>query len=110
MDTTNWGSQLIFTEAGYMYIIDGGNGRNLSLTKEDPGSNETYYHIARIDHDGVFRIYKHLRKKDETSGGSCPPSWTEVQGIPEDICQAFLCIPQYPFVLSNFCGLLLLVP
>uniref|UniRef100_A0A2N9HJA1 Receptor-like serine/threonine-protein kinase n=1 Tax=Fagus sylvatica TaxID=28930 RepID=A0A2N9HJA1_FAGSY len=89
MGTINWDSQLIFTEAGYMYI-DGGNGRTLNLTKEDPGSNETYYYIARIDHDGVFRIYKHLRKKDETSGGSCPPSWTEVQGIPEDICQAFV--------------------
>jgi hypothetical protein len=63
--TMYWDSQLIFTEAGYMYI-DGGNGRTYNLTKEDPGSNETFYHIARIDYDGVFRIYKHLRKEDTT--------------------------------------------
>jgi hypothetical protein len=50
--TMYWDSQLIFTDAGYMYI-QGGNGRTFNLTKVDPGSNETFYHIARIDYDGV---------------------------------------------------------
>ncbi|XP_075645872.1 G-type lectin S-receptor-like serine/threonine-protein kinase LECRK3 [Castanea sativa] len=42
--------------------------------------------MAMIDHDGVFRLYKHLR--DNKGDGSCPSSWTIVQGIPDDICGA----------------------
>jgi hypothetical protein len=92
--TINWNSQLIFTEAGYMYI-QGGNGRTFNLTKVDPGSNETFYHIARIDYDGAFRLYKYLRKDDSTSAssGNCPSSWTEVQGIPDDSCAGGFCGP-----------------
>ncbi|GMY22282.1 G-type lectin S-receptor-like serine/threonine-protein kinase LECRK3, partial [Fagus crenata] len=91
--TMYWNSQLIFTEAGYMNI-QGGEGLIYNLTNVDPGSNETFYHIARIDYDGVFRIYKHFRKEDTTeSGGSCPSSWTAVQSIPDNICSGGLCGP-----------------
>jgi hypothetical protein len=98
--TMNWDSSLIFTESGYMYI-DGGIERVYNLTKEDPGSTETFYHIARIDYDGIFRLYKHLRNDDttSTSGGSCPASsWTEVQAIPDDICDGGFCGP------NSICG------
>uniref|UniRef100_A0A2N9I632 Receptor-like serine/threonine-protein kinase n=1 Tax=Fagus sylvatica TaxID=28930 RepID=A0A2N9I632_FAGSY len=104
-------------KAGYMYI-DGGIEwvynltkedpgstktfeRVYNLTKEDPGSTKTFYHIARIDYDGIFRLYKHLRNDDttSTSGGSCPASsWTEVQAIPDDICDAGFCGP------NSICG------
>jgi hypothetical protein len=51
-------------------------------------------HIARIDYDGIFRIYKHFRKEDTTeSGGSCPSSWTAVQSIPDNICSGGFCGP-----------------
>ncbi|GMY22275.1 g-type lectin s-receptor-like serine/threonine-protein kinase lecrk3 [Fagus crenata] len=62
--TINWNSQWIFTEAGYMYI-QGGNGRTFNLTKDDTTS---------------------------TSSGNCP-SWTEVQGIPDDSCAG--CKPNF---------------
>ncbi|KAK7817131.1 G-type lectin S-receptor-like serine/threonine-protein kinase LECRK3 [Quercus suber] len=84
--TLRWDSQLIFNEAGYIYIQDAVKTyktyKTYNLTRQDPGSRETFYHMARIDHDGV-RLYKHQR--DNTSDGSCPSSWTIVQGIPDDI-------------------------
>ena len=55
---TFWESQLIFTEAGYMYVQDANKSINIyNLTQEDPGSKESFYHMARIDYDGIFRIY-----------------------------------------------------
>lgn len=85
--TLQWDSQLIFNEAGYIYIQDAVKTyKTYNLTREDPGPREIFYHMPRIDHDGVFRPYKHLR--DNTSDGSCHSSWTTVQGIPDDICGA----------------------
>nr|XP_023915156.1 G-type lectin S-receptor-like serine/threonine-protein kinase LECRK3 [Quercus suber] len=101
--TMFWESQLIFTEAGYMYVQDANNSTNIfNLTQEDPGSKGSFYHMARIDYDGVFRIYKHLRQQD-TSCGRCPSTWDPVQGIPgiTDICGAF---DANTFV-GGFCGL-----
>ena len=55
---TFWESQLIFTEAEFMYDQDKNKSTNIyNLTQEDPGSKESFYHMARIDYDGVFRIY-----------------------------------------------------
>uniref|UniRef100_A0A7N2LBS1 Protein kinase domain-containing protein n=1 Tax=Quercus lobata TaxID=97700 RepID=A0A7N2LBS1_QUELO len=96
-------TQLIFTEAGYMYVQDANNSTNIfNITQEDPGSKDSFYHMARIDYDGVFRIYKHLRQQD-TSCGSCPSTWDPVQGIPgiTDICGVF---DANTFV-GGFCGL-----
>ncbi|XP_030962087.1 G-type lectin S-receptor-like serine/threonine-protein kinase LECRK3 [Quercus lobata] len=101
--TMFWESQLIFTEAGYMYVQDANNSTNIfNLTQEDPGSKDSFYHMARIDYNGVFRIYKHLRQQD-TSCGSCPSTWDPVQGIPgiTDICGVF---DANTFV-GGFCGL-----
>ena len=85
--TLQWDSQLVFNEAGYIYIQDAVKTyKTYNLTREDPGSREIFYHMARIDHDGVFRLYKHLR--DNTSDRSCPSSWTIMQVIPDDICGA----------------------
>ncbi|KAL0006618.1 hypothetical protein SO802_008120 [Lithocarpus litseifolius] len=81
--TMNWESQLIYTEAGYLYVQDATSNYAFNLTKGDPG------YMARIDYDGIFRLYKHLKNEDATSCGNCPLSWTAVQGIPDDICAAF---------------------
>uniref|UniRef100_A0A7N2R284 Receptor-like serine/threonine-protein kinase n=1 Tax=Quercus lobata TaxID=97700 RepID=A0A7N2R284_QUELO len=88
--TVNLATQLNFTEAGYMYVQNAILTNWFNVFKKNPGSNETFYHMARIDHDGVFRLYKHLGKEDTTSGGSSPTSWTEVNGIPDNICDAFV--------------------
>nr|POF07261.1 g-type lectin s-receptor-like serine/threonine-protein kinase lecrk4 [Quercus suber] len=88
--TVNLATQLNFTEAGYMYVQNALLTNWFNVFKKNPGSNETFYFITRIDHDGVFRLYKHLRKEDTTSGGSSPASWTEVNGIPDNICEAFV--------------------
>lgn len=81
--TLQWDSQLIFNEAGYIYIQDAVKTyKTYNLTREDPGPREIFYHMPRIDHDGVFRPYKHLR--DNTSDGSC-----HYHGPP---CKAFLMI------------------
>ncbi|KAL0006631.1 hypothetical protein SO802_008133 [Lithocarpus litseifolius] len=98
-----WESQLIFTEVEYMYVQDANNSTKIfNLTQEDPGSKDSFYHMARIDYDGVFRIYKHLRQQD-ISCGSCPSTWDPVQGIPgiTDICGVF---DANTFV-GGFCGL-----
>ncbi|KAK7858629.1 g-type lectin s-receptor-like serine/threonine-protein kinase lecrk3, partial [Quercus suber] len=94
--TLQWDSQLVFNEAGYIYIQDVVKTyKTYNLTREDPGSREIFYHMARIDHDGVFRLYKHLR--DNTSDGSCPSSWIIMQGILNDICGALArCKPNFP--------------
>uniref|UniRef100_A0A7N2LAI8 Retrotransposon Copia-like N-terminal domain-containing protein n=1 Tax=Quercus lobata TaxID=97700 RepID=A0A7N2LAI8_QUELO len=55
--TLRWDSQLVFNEAGYIYIQDAVKTyKTYNLTREDPGSREIFYHMARIDHDGVFRL------------------------------------------------------
>ena len=90
--TMNWASQLIFTEAGYMFI-NGGNNLIHHLTMKDPGPNESFYHMARINYDGIFILYSHAIREDTTGCGSCSSLWTEVQRIPDDICGKGLCGP-----------------
>ncbi|KAM4073096.1 hypothetical protein ACB094_11G191200 [Castanea mollissima] len=103
--TMQWKSVLNFTEDGRMYILDANNSTNsYSLTEKNPGSKESFYHMARIDPDGGFRLYSHPRKEKPTSDGleSCSSSsWNEVQSIPDDICGRF---DANTFV-GGFCGL-----
>ncbi|XP_030967502.1 G-type lectin S-receptor-like serine/threonine-protein kinase LECRK1 isoform X1 [Quercus lobata] len=101
--TTNWESQLNFTEDGYMYIQDANfTNRVYNLTKESPaGSKENFYYLARIDYDGGFRLYNHTRKVS-TPSESCSSSWTVVQSIPSDICATFT--GDAAAVGGGFCG------
>ncbi|KAM4073104.1 hypothetical protein ACB094_11G192000 [Castanea mollissima] len=91
--TMQWKSVLNFTEDGRMYILDANNSTNsYNLTEKNPGSKESFYHMARIDPDGGFRLYSHPRKEKPTSDGleSCSSSsWIEVQSIPDDTCGRF---------------------
>ncbi|KAE8007915.1 hypothetical protein FH972_004472 [Carpinus fangiana] len=86
--TMNWESQLVFDDAGQIYIQDSNTSaiRTHNLTSEDPGSSQIYYHIARIDQNGVFKLSKHLRNENKAGDGSCSLSWSVVQEIPDDIC------------------------
>ncbi|XP_050281914.1 G-type lectin S-receptor-like serine/threonine-protein kinase LECRK3 [Quercus robur] len=103
--TLQWISVLNFTEDGRMYILDANNSTNIyGLAEKNPGSKESFYHMARIDPDGGFRIYRFPRKENPTSDGleSCSSSsWNEVQSIPDDICGRF---DANTFV-GGFCGL-----
>ncbi|XP_062176243.1 G-type lectin S-receptor-like serine/threonine-protein kinase LECRK3 [Alnus glutinosa] len=84
--TMNWKSQLVFDEAGRIYIKDGNTSTTYNLTSDDQGSNQLYYFLARVDHDGVFTLYKHPKNENKASNGSCRLSWTLVQEIPDDSC------------------------
>ena len=80
-----------------MFIQDANSSTNIyNLTKEDPGSKETFYHMARIDVNGSF-------SGDTPSGGneSCSSSWIEVQSIPNDICGTLIDVVAAG---GGFCG------
>ncbi|KAG5253604.1 G-type lectin S-receptor serine/threonine-protein kinase [Salix suchowensis] len=50
--TMTGNSQLVFNENGYIYVTDD-NRWVFNLTKKDAGSRQDFYHMARIDYDGV---------------------------------------------------------
>ncbi|KAJ6777913.1 hypothetical protein OIU74_001817 [Salix koriyanagi] len=76
-------SQLVFNENGYIYITNS-NRRVYNLTKEAAGSSQDFYHMARIDYDGVFRQYN--RRKIKT----CGLEWSVMTKFPADICSAIV--------------------
>ncbi|CAI9769422.1 unnamed protein product [Fraxinus pennsylvanica] len=91
-------AQLVFDEAGYVFLKRGtDNIRN--ITNEDMGSPQDFYHLARIDYDGVFRAYRHPRKDCTTDAKGCTSAWSIIQSTPEDICGAIL-----RGLGSGFCG------
>ncbi|RDX74290.1 G-type lectin S-receptor-like serine/threonine-protein kinase LECRK3, partial [Mucuna pruriens] len=83
--TTNTHSQLIFNEFGHMYIIDNVSGIIYEVLK---GGSEDFWYMARIDPDGVFRLYRQ-HKDVKTVANSCNPGWSVVKQYPEDICLSF---------------------
>ncbi|XP_047977971.1 G-type lectin S-receptor-like serine/threonine-protein kinase LECRK1 [Salvia hispanica] len=83
-------SQLVFDEAGYIYIRAAGNENTHNLTKDNVmGSRQDFWFLARLDADGVFRHY-HRRRGNSAAVGSCPSSWSVVQTTPDDICSAII--------------------
>jgi hypothetical protein len=84
--TMGWESQLIFDEAGYIYIKDVNKSTTYNLTKEVQNSKQMFYYLAGVDYDGVFKLYKHPKNENMASDTSCSLSWTVVQEIPDDIC------------------------
>ncbi|XP_011011984.1 PREDICTED: G-type lectin S-receptor-like serine/threonine-protein kinase RLK1 [Populus euphratica] len=81
--TMTGNSKLVFNENGNIYVTDGTRWV-YNLTKNDAGSSQDFYHMARIDYDGVFRQY-HCRKSK-----ACGLKWSVVKRFPEDICSAIL--------------------
>ncbi|TKY68209.1 G-type lectin S-receptor serine/threonine-protein kinase RLK1 [Spatholobus suberectus] len=65
--TYNTESQLFFGESGRMYIK---NDTSDTTTVVLNGGTEDFLYMARIDPDGVFRLYQH-RKDENTSANSC---------------------------------------
>ncbi|CAA2948728.1 Serine threonine kinase [Olea europaea subsp. europaea] len=81
--------QLIFDEAGYVYLKQG-NKNIRNITKNDMGSPQEFYYMARIDYDGVFRHYNHPRKNYAVGTEGCKSSWSIIQNTPEDMCGAIV--------------------
>ncbi|XP_022884582.1 G-type lectin S-receptor-like serine/threonine-protein kinase LECRK3 [Olea europaea var. sylvestris] len=81
--------QLIFDTAGYLYLKDG-KENILNITEKDMGSPQEFYHMARIDSDGVFRAYNHPRKNYAADAKGCTSAWSTIQSIPEDLCKAVI--------------------
>ncbi|KAF5952992.1 hypothetical protein HYC85_010936 [Camellia sinensis] len=72
-------SQLIFDQTGGYVYVKQGISDVYNFTR-NMGSKQDFYHMARIDFDGVFRLYNEQRKR------SCSLSWSVVQHIPNDVC------------------------
>ncbi|KAL5762811.1 hypothetical protein ACOSP7_019075 [Xanthoceras sorbifolium] len=81
--TMNSKSELVFDKAGYIYLKDG-TKRIFNLTKTDIStfSMQNFYHLARIDYDGVFRQYTYSKNE------KCSFALRTVAKYPEDICLA----------------------
>ncbi|KAG8391302.1 hypothetical protein BUALT_Bualt01G0173800 [Buddleja alternifolia] len=82
----NSSSQLVFDEAGYVYIQQA-NENIRNITQRDMGSNQDFYHMARLDFDGVFRHYNRPRRNYAADASSCASSWSTVQTTPENMCR-----------------------
>ncbi|KAL7234157.1 hypothetical protein ACSBR1_017699 [Camellia fascicularis] len=82
----NSNPQLIFDESGRHIYVKQGNQNVYNFTHKNMGSKQDFYHMARINFDGVFRLYNHPRRTSAKSDGSCSLSWSVVQHIPGDVC------------------------
>ncbi|KAG5011412.1 hypothetical protein AAZX31_09G002900 [Glycine max] len=79
-------SQLFFDESGRMYIKNDTGTVISEITYSGP---EEFFYMARIDPDGVFRLYRHP-KGENTVADSCSSGWwSVVQQYPQDICLSF---------------------
>ncbi|XP_057727753.1 G-type lectin S-receptor-like serine/threonine-protein kinase LECRK2 [Arachis stenosperma] len=54
--TDGRGSRLFFDEFGRIYVTDDNNTELFQVTNGTPGSTQ-YFYMARIESDGVFRLY-----------------------------------------------------
>ncbi|KAI3676931.1 hypothetical protein L1987_86546 [Smallanthus sonchifolius] len=74
-NSSNSGSQLIFDEAGYMYILKR-NGQMIDFTIRNTAlSPEEYYHRATLDSDGVLTLYTY--PKNPTGNTTWQAIWFE---------------------------------
>ncbi|KAH6772941.1 hypothetical protein C2S52_004215 [Perilla frutescens var. hirtella] len=85
--------QLVFDAAGYIYIQQGKlNIHNITKSKTErellQGSKHNYYYMARLDFDGVFRLYNHPTRDYVVDAMSCTSLWSVVQTTPDDVCRA----------------------
>ncbi|XP_047150752.1 G-type lectin S-receptor-like serine/threonine-protein kinase LECRK3 [Vigna umbellata] len=80
-------SQLFFDESGHMYIK---NGTGTVIRDITNGGSDEFFYMARIDPDGVFRLYRHPKDENKAVANSCSSTWWSVeQKHPDDICLSF---------------------
>ncbi|KAL9298421.1 hypothetical protein ACSQ67_024317 [Phaseolus vulgaris] len=65
--THKTGSQLFFDESGHMYIK---NDTGSVISEITYGGSDEFFYMARIDPDGVFRLYRHPKGDHTTVANS----------------------------------------
>ncbi|MED6133813.1 hypothetical protein PIB30_031710 [Stylosanthes scabra] len=106
--TDGRGSFLFFDEFGSIYVVDDNNTKLVQVTAGIPGSTQ-YFYMARIESDGVFRLYSYQKTKTTvTNEDSCSSGWRELEQVPDDICvlnigqnENFICGPNSYCVSVN---------
>lgn len=96
-------SELVFDENGYIYIHTKGEKEKESIhniTRWDLGSKQNFYYMARLDFDGVFRLYNHPRRNYGADATSCTSLWAVVHTTPDDVCSAI----SRGYIGSGACG------
>ncbi|KAI7989491.1 G-type lectin S-receptor-like serine/threonine-protein kinase LECRK3 [Camellia lanceoleosa] len=79
-NSSNSGYQVIFNDAGFMYILRRNNQR-FDLTPQQLLFPTTeYYHRATLNFDGVFTQYYHPKSFDSST------KWTPIWSAPDNIC------------------------
>ncbi|KAK7842836.1 g-type lectin s-receptor-like serine/threonine-protein kinase rlk1 [Quercus suber] len=90
-----WISVLNFTEDGRLYILDKNIPTNIhNLTVKDPGSKESFYHMARIDADGGFKLYSHPKKENPTKNDE--EARNDMKRLERLVIVAIWCIQEDP--------------
>lgn len=81
-NSSNSGSQLVFNESGYMYVLRE-NGGKFMLSQGAIVSTAVFYHRVTLNFDGVLTQYYH--PKNNTTGNE---SWSVILSEPDNICTA----------------------
>ncbi|KAL1346686.1 hypothetical protein AAHE18_08G204500 [Arachis hypogaea] len=107
--TDGRGSRLFFDEFGRIYVTDDNNTKLFQVTNGIPGSTQ-YFYMARIESDGVFRLYDYYQKTKTVKNeeDNCSSGWKELEQEPDDICvlniaqnENFICGPNSYCVSMN---------
>lgn len=93
VNSLNSGTQLVFNESGYMYVLRE-NGGKFMLSQGAIVSNTVFYHRVTLNFDGVLTQYYH--PKNNTTGNE---SWSVIWSEPDNICTA-----SYALAGSGTCG------
>ncbi|KAF5450651.1 hypothetical protein F2P56_030982 [Juglans regia] len=73
--------ELILDKSGYLQIRSSPSGNISNLTSESVVNGEDSYYRATLDFDGVFRLYAHPKKFNNSN-----QSWFTVRFVPENVC------------------------
>ncbi|KAG6655434.1 G-type lectin S-receptor-like serine/threonine-protein kinase LECRK4 [Carya illinoinensis] len=73
--------ELILDKSGNLQIRNSPSGNISNLTSESMANGEDSYYRATLDFDGVFRLYAHPKKFNNSN-----QSWSTVWYVPENIC------------------------
>ncbi|KAH7838608.1 hypothetical protein Vadar_028893 [Vaccinium darrowii] len=82
VNSSNSGSQLVFNDSGYMYVLRENGGKSM-VSQVDIVSNAVFYHRVTLSFDGVLTQYFHPR--NDTTGNE---SWSVIWSEPRNICTA----------------------
>ncbi|XP_074558059.1 G-type lectin S-receptor-like serine/threonine-protein kinase LECRK1 [Curcuma longa] len=83
------GNQLVYNASGSIYYNATANGTIVTINANSEYSPANFYQRARLDPDGVFRLYVYP-KNNSGGGGSLRSTWNVMARIPDDICRTLV--------------------